>query len=54
MTAGGLNHARFMVIPLFTFYHWTGLIVPVLLFAVVAQKPISQGDDSRGGEGMKT
>lgn len=54
MNAGGLNRARFVVIPMLTLYPWTGLIVPMLLFAVVAQKPISQGHDSQGGEGMKT
>ena len=54
MKADGLNHARFMVIPMLTLYPWTGLIVSMLLFAVVAQKPISQGHDSRGGERMKT
>ena len=43
MKAGGLNRARFMVIPMFTFYPWTGLIVSMLLFAVVAQKHIVKG-----------
>ena len=43
MEAGGLNRARFMAIPMFTFYPWTGLIVPMLLLAVVAQKHIVKG-----------
>ena len=43
MKAGGLNRARFMVIPMLTFYRWTGLIAPMLLVAVVAQKHIVTG-----------
>lgn len=43
MKAGGLNRARFVVIPVFTFYPWTGLIAPMLLFSVVAQRHIVKG-----------
>ena len=43
MKAGGLNRARFVVIPMLTFYRWTGLIVLMLLFAVVARKHIVKG-----------